>query len=447
MIYSISGDTSASMQMLRDQDRHAVHVRYLGLALLDLSDQFKGVDRDTLDRFLYLHETSKRQFLNGNTFRIGGLQNGLKHNLSSTVHQSSTKGSDKQYTRLLESFRQADKAIAADFFRQEGLLGPNEALEDNALVQKYLRIEHIANIVERGKSSIDKNLFNKKVLPAHIYFDEAKNDLDSARLALRLQYEYYNIEENGNTKKLVRNYMEYRLANFTHVLRVARLGRRLLKEQRDKFENVDPRILEEFLLLHSQSRVNTSQEFINRHGIGQRESLSSKLYQNYSIDFQNLSSGLTRENKTLIEQLARIDREVVIAFFRKKGLLGKKERIEDNALVKTYLHIQQIADLVDKGGSPVSEEEFGRKILPAHAFFARILNDSESASLAAILEHNYEQIVGGDTYIHNVPLLRLAMKRYNWDRATSSFKKYRGECLQIMTEHFLNSHIPTFSVR
>ncbi|MBL6991983.1 MAG: hypothetical protein ISR65_19525 [Bacteriovoracaceae bacterium] len=433
-VFSTTQDEKNLMQLLRIHTDHTLHVRYLGAALLEISDQFRGVDKQVLDRYLYLHETAKTNFL------LGNAQKDSSTNMA-IMHKESEDG-------LLASFREADKESTTAFFRSEGLIGNNESLADSSLVQKYLRIERIANVVERGHSQTVGLGFKKDMLPGYAYFDQVKNDTDAARLALRLEHEYYKAPTvDGGSTKLIRTYDEYRLHNFTHIVRVTRLGKFLLKAEPEKFREVDPKILEEFLLLHNQSKINQSPEFIKQHGLQSVESMSSRLYLNFSLDFNTLSDGLKREGKEFVDQLNQIDREVAIAFFRKKGLLGKDELVEDNPLVQLYLAIEKVADAVDGSKDPVFEEEYGRKMSPAHLYLLKTNPDPSIAMHAAVLDINYDDIIRGDSYRSHAPLLRLALKKHAWDETKKRFVRRKGLCMQIMTEFFLGNNFPSLSVR
>ena len=399
-----------------------------------------------------MHESTKLKFLEGDAQRVRSVQGRGIPTFQSTFRSDVTTLPAHEYKMTMEFFRyfnEADDEVAVNFFRKEGILGPEEALRDNSLVRKYLRIEKIANIVERGNSEVAQEQFGRSVLPAHTYLEKVMNDQSSARIALRLQHEHYTVSDIENaTPRFIRSYDEYRLYNFTHILRVARLGLSLWAEQSDKFfHDVNPQILEEFLLLHDQSKINGSAEFLSRHELEAAESISSKLYQNYSIDFAAIPDAWKKETGDLVNQLNAVDKDVAIAFFRKKGLLGASEDIDSNPLVQKYLNIEKVADLVDRGTSPVTSEEFGRAMLPAHTFFVKVLKDFESAAFAAALDYRYDQITKGDDYMEHIPIVRLALKRHQWDSGKRVFTGHRGECMQYMTEIMLNSTKPSIFLR
>ncbi|MBL6990783.1 MAG: hypothetical protein ISR65_13440 [Bacteriovoracaceae bacterium] len=439
--------------ILKYHTEHAYHVRQLGLILYKLTDQFSDVDADILNRFLYMHELSKRNFITGAPINLASAVDGDTPSFYKLFKADITKLTKSEYDlamSFLNYYNDSDEEVAIAFFKREGLLGPNQVLEDSPLVQKYLRIEKIANIVERGSSKASEVEFGRAVLPGHTYLDNIMHDRDSAKLALRLHHEYYNVNAvQSEASRFVRNYDEYRLYNFTHILRVTRLGAALLKgDAAVKFWDIDQKILEEFLLLHDQSKINGSDAFLNRHALQEEsESITSKLYQNYGIDFAAIPDDWKKETGTLVKHLNEIDLEVAADFFRKKGILGQNEDIAKNTLVQKYLQIEKIADLVDRGSSPVTQEEFGRAMIPAHTFFIKVLKDFESAAHAQFLEDNYDKIVRGDEYLGNVPVVRLAFKKHQWDASKRRFKNHRGECMQIMTEHFLSNFLPSLSVR
>ena len=64
-----------------------------------------------------------------------------------------------------------------------------------------------------------------------------------------------------------------------------------------------------------------------------------------------------------------MDAEVAMAFFKKKNLLTPEGR--PNAVAEKLLELEKIADLVDRGKSPVSAEEFGRPMDSASSFFGK----------------------------------------------------------------------------
>ncbi|MBL6989914.1 MAG: hypothetical protein ISR65_09050 [Bacteriovoracaceae bacterium] len=449
---SYAQENPETMRLLKLHTEHVFHVRYLGATLLELSDQFKDVDAETLDRFLYLHEVSRKNFITGNTPQILSAEKKVLPMMQSLtpVDRSITSTDEFELVKsIFQYFEDSDKEAATDFFRAEGMLDENEQMADNPLVQKYLKIEKIANAVERGRSEVASEEFGRDVLPGHTYLYRVKHDADSARLALALEQAYYsNAQTPQQGRKLIRNYDEYRVHTFTHILRVTQLGKALFKNAPESFNGVDIKILEEFLVLHNQSKLNKSLEFTKRHGLQSTESISSQLYLSFNINFDNTTDDLKKEKQDLSNQLNRIDREVAVDFFRKKGILGPSESIDSNPVVQAYLNIEQIADVVDSSNADsVFTEEYGRPMLPASEFLKKLLPDLDATAHIAYLENNYAQIVRGNTYMDNIPLVRLALKRHRWDQRSQKFLGRGRECMQIVTKFFLGNNFPSLSVK
>lgn len=438
---SFADTKTTSEQLLQSHTEHVANIQQLGKTLLAISDQFSEVNPKILHSYLALHEASKKEFLTETPDLLDNAFYRDVTDLPATEHNMTM-----DFYALLE---RKDKKVATTFFRQAGILGPNEALEDNPVVLKYLRVEKIANVVERGNSANAKAEFGRVVIPAHTYFDTVAQDRDAAKVALRLQHEFYTASNlPSDVTRFVQSYDEYRLYNFTHILRVTRLGLALLqKYQTERFEDVDSKILEEFLLLHDQSKLNFSENFLARHQLQAQESVASQLYNNYGVDFSTIPDDWKKESGDLVKQLNRVDEEVATSFFRRKGLLGKDESMADNTLVQKYLQLEKIADLVDRGGSPATTEEFGRAMLPAHTFFVKVLKDFESAAYAAVLEHNYSEIVAGDAHMDYIPEFRLALKRHKWNSSKRKFSRTTGECMQYMVSFILDNNTPSLSMK
>ncbi|MBL6990889.1 MAG: hypothetical protein ISR65_13980 [Bacteriovoracaceae bacterium] len=418
----------------------------LGYALLDLSDRFQAINPAILQDFLLQYGKVKIDILQNKC----GLQAAsidyekLCHYLTVDTTALSKTEQDKAQ-ELFNELSILEKKANRQFFIKKKILGADELMENNFLVARYLQLARIAQVVERGHSQDSQALYGRSMLPAHYYFDTVLNDRQSAKIAYKLETELRLLKGNGGrSTRFVRSPIEYRLYNFTHILRAARVGL-MIRNQFDQFADVNYRILEEFLLLHDQSKINKSPNFSQRYSLAMGdESISSKLFQNYGVDFSGIPTAWQDETKNLVGELNAVDKAVAVDFFRQKGLLGPKENIEDNPLVRKYLLIEKIADLVDRGQSPITPEEFGRPMLPAHTFFVKVLKDQVSATIAVALEYQYDRVVKGWSYLEQVPILRrwihLTNKGYLRDR------RYTGNlCVRYMMEIF-NHNLPQASM-
>ncbi|MBL6990888.1 MAG: hypothetical protein ISR65_13975 [Bacteriovoracaceae bacterium] len=417
---------------------HATNMVKLGDALLKMSDLFKELNPSILQEFLLQYGKVK----------IDVLQKSCDLDLAKTIdcdrlHHYLTVDTtglpEAEQERAKELFKQIselERLSARRFFIGKQILGQDERLKDNFLTKKYLQVARIVQVVERAHSADSQSMYGRAMLPAHHYFESVLNDSQSAKLALKLETELKLLKANGGrSTRLVRTPVEYRLYNFTHILRTTKVGL-AVRDRFDQFDNVDPKILEEFLLLHDQTKINQSPEFSTRYELATGdESISSKLFQNYGIDFSAIPPAWQNETKKLVSELNAADKAVALSFFRKKGLLAPTADLESSPVVQKYLLIEQIADLVDRGESPITAEEFGRPMLPAHTFFIKVLKNQESAAVAMVLEHDYERIIRGWSYTQQVPLLR------QWFRSSKlghiNDKRYAGlECVRLMMQIF-----------
>ncbi|NUM89808.1 MAG: hypothetical protein HUU37_11435 [Bdellovibrionales bacterium] len=176
-----------------------------------------------------------------------------------------------------------------------------------------------------------------------------------------------------------------------HILRVARLGREILALS-PEFRDVDPALLDQFLALHDQAKVNLSDPFIRQYGINRRNAPLLALSQIYGKQIENLTNEERMLAERVRDEVNRVDRAVAMNFFRQQGMLTSAGEPGDMAL--KFLRVEKIADSVDRAMSPVSAEEFHKVMDPAR----RWLRDEADKKIARRLERSYFALSDGLTF-------------------------------------------------
>lgn len=168
-----------------------------------------------------------------------------------------------------------------------------------------------------------------------------------------------------------------------HRKRVKKLGLELLKMYPEVFDGLTEQQVNLALAEHDRAKIS---------GLAMaddKEQFYKKLYSGYqrSID------------RPTIDKLNAIDEKYMQRAYEVIGLQEtenmsteyKKELQRKRKLLKL---LENVADFVDRGMSPVSEEEFGRKMQLASEF----MKDPKERELAAALEKRYKHIVKGLEY-------------------------------------------------
>lgn len=166
--------------------------------------------------------------------------------------------------------------------------------------------------------------------------------------------------------------------NYTkfHISRVVLIGIEMKRVFHHHFENLEDEVVRNFLLLHDYSKIKMID--------GNYEN-ARLLFENiFGKDVKSLSEIDREKASTIIDRINRDDRKIAIDFFEKHHL--------SNAQIKQLLQLENLADLIDRGMSPFSQFEFGRKLKPA----SMILKCEIEKSIAHYFEKSatYTSLVG-----------------------------------------------------
>lgn len=184
----------------------------------------------------------------------------------------------------------------------------------------------------------------------------------------------YNYEQYETAEQEVfRRANAFRVAISHHRLCVQDLAQRLLKERGDAFSHLChlDGMVEEFLELHDSSKL--SPQFF------------WSLLKYFGADIQKLSSQEKRKAQLLISEINERDGEVARMFFIEKNLID--ENGNPNATAQSLLKLERICDVVERGLSPFSARELGKKIVKGSEF----LSDPVEVEIAQWLEKKWAQ--------------------------------------------------------
>lgn len=184
---------------------------------------------------------------------------------------------------------------------------------------------------------------------------------------------------------LVKNVDDFLRHTSLHVERNRVLASELIAHFPEKFDLVNEELVQAFLKVHDQSKLNPSLTKNGRRFIGER------LYEFYGLPDGLLSKTERAEKKSLIAELNLIDNIQVMDFFKNNGLLDRSDT--PNMAARQLLIIEKVVDFVDRGSSPVTIEEFSRKVSKGSEFV-----DEALAPFARYLEKHYRRLVNGLEY-------------------------------------------------
>lgn len=209
------------------------------------------------------------------------------------------------------------------------------------------------------------------------------------------------IDTRTQSDKLVGSVEEFYEHTQKHRARVKALGMELFKSHPELFEGLDRAQVEHVLDAHDQAKVRPSVKAPDGRPFYQ------VLYK------EGFGKGLDR---SIVDSLNASDKEILE---RAEERLGVKGNPDLKAKVE---RIEKIADLVDRGMSPVSSEEFGRKMEKA----SRFLTSAEDRELAKFLEKRYSTITKGLQYKGLSPLRlgSLANRLYIQEHFSAAVSKY-----------------------
>lgn len=177
---------------------------------------------------------------------------------------------------------------------------------------------------------------------------------------------------NPNNTKLVNSLEEFYEHTRLHRARVKALGLALLKSHPELFEGLSPRQVGAILEAHDLAKVSP-------------KSVGPDGRPFYRILYDSYGKGL---DKISVDSLNAQDRPYME---KAKSAYGLDKNPDLHAKMD---RIEKIADLVDRGMSNVSAEEFGRPMDKASNF----LKNDDDVKLAQELEKNYKEITKKLTY-------------------------------------------------
>ncbi len=162
-----------------------------------------------------------------------------------------------------------------------------------------------------------------------------------------------------------------------HKERVKVLGMELFRTHPELFKGLTPTQLRIALEAHDRAKVSAV-------ALGLRgRPLYEELYQSYG----------KKAPDDLVSKLNQVDEKYMQQALAHAGLndspqMTAAERARRKVLREQIKVIERIADLVDRGKSPVTAEEFGRPIQAASSY----LKNSQEVRLARELERNYSRL-------------------------------------------------------
>jgi hypothetical protein len=181
----------------------------------------------------------------------------------------------------------------------------------------------------------------------------------------------------GRDRTYVNSLEEFYEHTRLHRVRVKLLGMELLRTHPELFRGISPEELRIVLEAHDRAKVSSA-----AHGPSGRP-FYEELYRSYG----------KKAPDPLVNSLNQADEKYAVEALKHAGLwdnprMSSAERMRRRALRTRIKMIEKIADLVDRGKSPVTSEEFGRAMRPASTF----LNNPEEVRLARELERNYSRL-------------------------------------------------------
>lgn len=201
---------------------HIQRVELLALKAYELKPElFDGLSPQLIRDFMRLHDQSKVNqtpaFL-----RDHGLDNSktilarLYENYG--VDFSSISPERRaQFQALVGELNAVDAKVAKDFFHSRGLLEADGTLNERA--QKLIRLEKIADSVDRGSCPVSAEEFNRPMLPSSRFM---KDPVDQA-IALQLEKQYDSIVSSATYEKVRSPGRSYRCPSmFSSIMPVTR---------------------------------------------------------------------------------------------------------------------------------------------------------------------------------------------------------------------------------
>ena len=171
-------------------EAHIHRVRLLGQELLRIGrEEFRDIDPTILDEFLSQHDLSKIDrspgFLRRHHYAherslLERIYDGYGVNFKNLDSEAKTAA-----MAVVAELNRIDHEVALEFFRAHGMLTEGGEPGPSALL--FLRIERIADWVDRGESPVSSEEFARPMTRAHTMFDDGAN----RNLALELEGRYH----------------------------------------------------------------------------------------------------------------------------------------------------------------------------------------------------------------------------------------------------------------
>ena len=185
--------------------------------------------------------------------------------------------------------------------------------------------------------------------------------------------------------KLVKSLDDFLRHTRLHVVRNRAMASELVARFPHTFDLVNEDLVQAFMKVHDQSKLNPNLTRDGRRFIGER------LYEFYGLPDSLLSEAEKAERKKLISELNLVDSMAITEFFKRSELLDRKDN--PNEVARQLIKIEKIVDFVDRGMANVSTEEFSRPMQKGSEFI-----EPELRRFALYLERNYKRITVGMEY-------------------------------------------------
>ena len=174
---------------------HQDRVARLGYEILATSEDFKDLNPELTDEFLHRHDRAKldhspeflaKHGITEEEHAIHGLAKIYGKNIADMT------GDEKTTAEAIRSLtNRIDNATADEFFKENGLFNPDGTR--GTIAEKLIKVEHIADLVDRGMDPISAEEFNKVMEPASKFL---KDEIEQ-KLAAQLEERYKKTLEGG----------------------------------------------------------------------------------------------------------------------------------------------------------------------------------------------------------------------------------------------------------
>jgi len=174
------------------------------------------------------------------------------------------------------------------------------------------------------------------------------------------------------------------------------LGMHLYEHYKEEFPSVKKKNLRSFLHFHDQAKIRYDPSFLAYYGHSSRNKIIiERVFEFYGINIDQLIldnpiEGPKYKNKLFatIKDLNALDENVGKVILKKLNLFSNHGQLSTEAI--EIMRIEKIVDLVDRGMSKISPEEFAKSnMIPA----SKYLKDPKDQKMARYLESQYDRLV------------------------------------------------------